>query len=597
MKLVFLVPIAPTDEKAYRNVVTFFSTMAQETVYGLDDDDVIGHDALLCLNAHVVTIGKKRPFPICALWNKMATYAFRVFQADLVLMLGDDVVTMKADKMITEIQQLFDKGADCIAVREESHPGWPTFLATSASYFPIPEGFVNQDADPFMYECARRKGRAAMTSEIYLYNITGGVEFGLVPFVGPRYQRVSYDWRTHEMKYLPVIDNLVITIDVAVPMHRPNPTFIRSLLNLPTPIGCDVRICICLDCAHQSISAAIWKALREMELANERLRIRVNAYNMGASATRTRLLSECHSDYILFLDDDVVVDRNLLIAYADAIKYHSDAKVFVGMSALPRDGRYWTDGMHASTTFFWHISQWASEQETCAPWGVTANLLVKWQPGMCFDVDFPKSGGGEDVDFCIRLGGECVPVPAAKITHPWRASYMKMLRRLFEWAYGDVLLQKKHRRYAYMSFPNAPECIWATLLFYWHHGTTNAFVLAYILCTLAASALLADIIWSFMVCHRLPGNQTPEYIAQNRTSRALIVCTCAFISHNASELGHLWGHVRRGDLRYIGMRFDWFLETLPACKRNQRIRDLVSCIVIGVLGVAQYTYFFPTSSY
>lgn len=35
-------------------------------------------------------------------------------------------------------------------------------------------------------------------------------------------------------------------------------------------------------------------------------------------------------------------------------------------------------------------------------WGVTANLVIKRSKGLRFLDCFPKTGGGEDVDLCIR---------------------------------------------------------------------------------------------------------------------------------------------------------------------------------------------------
>lgn len=54
-------------------------------------------------------------------------------------------------------------------------------------------------------------------------------------------------------------------------------------------------------------------------------------------------------------------------------------------------------------------------------WGVTANILVKRLPGLRFDTTYAKAGGGEDVDFCLRIletgGGRLMAAPAAMVTH------------------------------------------------------------------------------------------------------------------------------------------------------------------------------------
>lgn len=45
------------------------------------------------------------------------------------------------------------------------------------------------------------------------------------------------------------------------------------------------------------------------------------------------------------------------------------------------------------------------------PWAVTANMAVVNTPTL-FDLRFPKTGGGEDIDYCLKVtGGKMVPVP------------------------------------------------------------------------------------------------------------------------------------------------------------------------------------------
>lgn len=61
----------------------------------------------------------------------------------------------------------------------------------------------------------------------------------------------------------------------------------------------------------------------------------------------------------------------------------------------------------------------ASELSICpqthqVPWAVTANVAFK-NPTIEFDTRFPKTGGGEDIDFCLRVAPEgLVSVPEVK---------------------------------------------------------------------------------------------------------------------------------------------------------------------------------------
>jgi hypothetical protein len=77
-------------------------------------------------------------------------------------------------------------------------------------------------------------------------------------------------------------------------------------------------------------------------------------------------------------------------------------------------------------TFFFGIAQKMKHP----PWGVTANLCVRGRADdpVWFGKGYPKSGGGEDVDYCLRVKdiergriSAIVSVPEARAEHPfWR---------------------------------------------------------------------------------------------------------------------------------------------------------------------------------
>lgn len=49
------------------------------------------------------------------------------------------------------------------------------------------------------------------------------------------------------------------------------------------------------------------------------------------------------------------------------------------------------------------------------PWAVTANVALV-NTSHQFDLRFPKTGGGEDIDYCLKVtGGGLVPVPQVRI--------------------------------------------------------------------------------------------------------------------------------------------------------------------------------------
>ena len=70
------------------------------------------------------------------------------------------------------------------------------------------------------------------------------------------------------------------------------------------------------------------------------------------------------------------------------------------------------------------------------PWCTTANLAVR-RTRLRFEDRFPKTGGGEDVHFCLQLEKWPMrPAPNAVVTHPWWKNGKRDYPRFFGWARG-----------------------------------------------------------------------------------------------------------------------------------------------------------------
>ena len=562
MKLVALIPIKATNDLCvYEGVINRFREGFGQSnvVLGLDENDDLGHHVARKHGLPVVAEAPANPFPICRLWMHMAEYAYKNMSATCTILLGDDIICCNVSGMLDEIEDLMARGIKCIAVRERLHPSWPTFLVTDTKEFVTPffhdllcGHFVNQEADPFVFEFFRRGGTASFTRLPYLTNPTGGVEGGLSSFTPPRYKRIQVPWKLH----LPAKAK-ILTVDVCVPMYRINSNFVRCLLELDMPIGCDVRFCVCFD---SQPSRAQHEEFRLLEASDSRLRVRVNPENVGASETRNRLMNESHSDWVLFLDDDVIPDRRILVEYCKAIRENPDARGFVGLSEMPRDGRLWTDAIHISCLFFWQIA--GSSWKGPVSWGVTANLLVKWDAHARFDPRFPKTGGGEDIDFCIQMGHSLIPVAGAKVIHPWRTTAPKMFRRVFEWAIGDGMLNSKYLDLTYRTPPNAVELFIPWMLL---SPTTVWLVLA----AEAVAQLCME-----LVLHPLIYRCYSNVLLEEATwPRRLLVVLLAGLVRNTSDAGRLYGQISRCELTYITTKFDWFIGRVPLSKMIEWLRS------------------------
>ncbi|KAJ1461738.1 nucleotide-diphospho-sugar transferase [Pelagophyceae sp. CCMP2097] len=231
----------------------------------------------------------------------------------------------------------------------------------------------------------------------------------------------------------------------------------------PDPRGCSVKFIILVDDpASPEIDGVL-------ALQSARERVRVNSKNVGASALRNRGLDEACAEYVLFWDDDVDVAPDCLSAYAAAVRNDKGRSAgFVGTTVLPQTRSVLHEGTRLSDiTFFYALPETLGDGRAFAPWGVTANLLVKrsrrGHVAPSFGLDFAKTGGGEDIDFCIQQvqcsGRAFSRVAGAVVTHEWwdASNPLKYVLRFWAWTCGDGYLNYKHPQHVYLNFPNMIE--------------------------------------------------------------------------------------------------------------------------------------------
>ena len=110
---------------------------------------------------------------------------------------------------------------------------------------------------------------------------------------------------------------------------------------------------------------------------------------MGASGTRNKGIDLATHDWILFLDDDIIPNDNLLEIYSDIIENNRDATGFVGVTNFPDPINSFTEGIRVSDILtFFPIAKYEKELS----WGVTANLVLhrKKLGNFRFSDKFPK---------------------------------------------------------------------------------------------------------------------------------------------------------------------------------------------------------------
>ncbi|KAI0643639.1 NAD-dependent epimerase/dehydratase [Trametes meyenii] len=556
---------------------------------------------------------------VCALWRDCARRAYED-ACDYYILMGDDV-ELQDPNWMSAIHGTFvgfstaegvPQGIGCVAFTDTSFPGMPTFPAIHRTHMDIfsgeviPDSFTNQDGDPFLYQLYRRWGCSRMIPS-RISNQLGGSE-------AARYEKVhATNWtfgpldnatkavETWLERRMSGVERK-LTLDVIVPCYRVDMRCLDAFLTLPSSTTCRVMFIIIVD---NPLSPQIGE-LRQKYGERPDVRVRVNDHNMGASASRNRGLQESAAEWVIFLDDDVAPENNLLLETEKAIRAHPHAAGFVGNAQFPSADSVFTAAVHlAGVTFFWDI---AEKIERDVPWGVTANLIARRnvQDGIRFSLQFPKTGGGEDIDYCrqkrdfsLQHSGEAFwAAPAVKVTHPWWNGGRRSYWRFYMWSKGDGGLIKLYPKYSYRDlWPNAAECVLLGALLaplgcglslYGSRVGVQILLLdvTFILAVFAAN--VGHDLYRHLVLH-------PERVRSMKTTvrGAWWVCAIAegAIIRVFSEWGRVVGIFERGEYSLLLKRFDWFCGVLGTGPReeemgNNRVRLAMSIALFAILSVA-----------
>lgn len=248
-----------------------------------------------------------------------------------------------------------------------------------------------------------------------------------------------------------------VSIDVIVPIFRANMRNISAIVHLPIPKDTRVNYYLVVD-----RPAGLEKDFESVLGQQNSVRVIRNEKNLGVHISRNLGFEKGQGEYALFLDDDVDPDPGLLFAYKSAIDKFPQSPGFVGSGRFPQPFNSFTRGTVASDILtFWDIA----EKRPRLAWGVTANLMVRRDAvgPIRFSSAFPKKGGGEDIDFCLRVSRRFslpfVSVPGAVVVHPWWNNGSRQYRRFARWAYGDSQLARLHPLHKYRNAPNIVETI------------------------------------------------------------------------------------------------------------------------------------------
>lgn len=178
-----------------------------------------------------------------------------------------------------------------------------------------------------------------------------------------------------------------------------------------------------------------------------RLRV-VEQDNRGVAAARNRGAADAQHPLLVFLDDDLVADRDLLEGHATARRAHPDAAIVFGYSAPIIDGRrLWELLLRDSWEDYYRRvaepdHQWTFMDFPSANVSLARSLFLS---SGGFDEEFARRN--EERELGVRLlarGARLRFCPSLRARHYLDTRFSTELRHTREVATSDVLLARKH---------------------------------------------------------------------------------------------------------------------------------------------------------
>ncbi len=330
------------------------------------------------------------------------------------------------------------------------------------------------------------------------------------------------------------------TVDIIIPTFRLQNEYLLPLIQLPKPAGWLFRYFLVVDNPLVTISNEI----KEITASHD-VTLLINQQNLGASASRNKGMNAGKGRWILFLDDDIQADEALLFHYTEAIHRYPNEIGFIGLVVLPLATTNFAKAQLINGSI--SIFGIAEEKEAFA-WGATANMLVSRQAvgNIQFSNAYPKSGGGEDVDFFLNVkrrnqSRDYKTLKEAKVYHPWWGGGKPDFKRPFRHGVGNSYLGELNPQYTYYDFPNTPEAIFLLLL-------TLPFALMPVFSSTWAVKLLIIVIVGECL-------STIVQLIKRREGLNIPIIWYVLSLKLAHQAGLLWGNISRFRLKGIGERF------------------------------------------
>jgi len=253
----------------------------------------------------------------------------------------------------------------------------------------------------------------------------------------------------------------MVSIDVIIPSFRLQSEYLLSLIKMEQPPDTVVRYLIIADNPKASIPQALLPYIDGKKVILFR-----NPANLGSSGSRNKGIDNSIAEWILFLDDDVKPDKDLLFTYLRAIKDHPKEVGFFGKVLFPEPINNFTKGIVASGLPKMYS---IADDFEYMRWYPTANVMIKRSAigNTRFNEIFPKNGAGEEIEFFLSIhkntGQDLKGVKKAIVHHNWWNNGKRDYTRFFRYLYGGALLSDFFPEYSFYNYPNVIESLFLGL--------------------------------------------------------------------------------------------------------------------------------------
>lgn len=411
------------------------------------------------------------------IWNDGAKKAFKD-GCDFVTLMRHDA-ELRDEGWVATVYANFEKfaassgapfGFGCVALCDTNGlPKFPIVHRTHMEIFQesiVPDIFIDEGAE-FLFQLYRRFGCSSILS-CQVSNVVRDLHAN-------SFDASVKDWTFETLdKATGTVEGWlqdkgckcerVLTLDVVIPTFRVIISFLRRIIELKSSKSCSVMYFIIID----NPDSPQIPELRALYSHRSDVRIRVNEVNLGVSATRNSGMDESAAEWIHFLDDDIIPREDLLLNVEPHIRRHPSAAGFVGVTELPLADTISKAALHISGAVYYYDV--AKKLDSDIPWGCTANLVARRnvKDGVRFKTIYPKTGGGEDVDYCLSkrvtskaCGGEgFIPALDVRVVHPWWPEGRRAYWRFYLWLHADEHLCRQLPQYTYLDFvPNSAESL------------------------------------------------------------------------------------------------------------------------------------------